>query len=147
MNRLHEYHWRGLDPLYLGAAAALGLGWLMLFAVAKLLPAWQMMLLIGGVAILTALFWQRLMSRKRSGAWLTETHLNVYYGTKHWTFPLSGIQAVGARAAPFYARPPHLELSGGRRINLPLTCLPAAQELRRWFDGRPIRVDAKITLT
>jgi hypothetical protein len=136
-----------LDPLHLGAGAVIVLFWLALFGLARLLPAWQMMLLIGGVAIMTAIFWQRLTSRKRSGAWLTETHLNVYYGAKHWTFPLSGIQAVGARSAPFYARPPHLELAGGRRVHLPLTCLPAAQELRRWFDGKPIRVDAKVTLT
>lgn len=147
MNRLEEYHWRGLDPLHLGSGVALGLCWLALVALAGMLPAWQMMLLIGGVALMTAMYWKRLLARKRSGAWLTETHLNVYYGSKHWIFPLTGIHAVGARSAPFFARPPHLELASGRRIHLPLTCLPAAHELRRWFSDKPIRVDAKVTLS
>ena len=147
MNRLEEYHWRGLDPWHLGTGAALVLLWGALVALADVLPTWQMMLLIAGVSLLTAWFLSRFMGRKRSGAWLTNTHLNVYYGPKHWSFPLTGIHAVGARSAPFFANAPHLELKGGRRIPLPLTCLPTAPELRRWFKDKPIRVDAKITLS
>lgn len=147
MNRIAEYHWRGLDPLLLAGLVGVVAAWLGLFFLVDTLPAWSMVLLIGAVALISTLYLREVMSRKRSGAWMTETHLNVYYGGKHWVFPLSGIRAVGARSAPFFARPPHLELINGRKVPLPLTCLPTAPELRRWFDGRKIRVDAKITLT
>ena len=147
MNRIAEYHWCGLDPLHIAGGVTLLLAWGVMFIMARVLPDWQMILLIGAVALASAAFLRELLNRKSSGAWMTDTHLNVYYGQKHWTFPLTGIRAVGARAAPFYARAPHLELSGGRKVQLPLTCLPAAPVLRRWFNGRPIRVDAKITLT
>lgn len=147
MNRIAEYHWRGLDFLHLAGGVAVVLGWAALFALARTLPDWQMVLLIAAVALLTATYLKRMTTRKRSGAWITASHLHVYYGSKHWSFPLTGIRAVGARSAPFFARAPHLELAGGRRVQLPLTCLPAAPELRRWFDGKPIRVDAKVTLT
>lgn len=147
MNRLQEYHWRGLDALQLAGGLAILLAWVALYALVTLLPAWQMMLLIGAVALMTAAFYRQATSRKRSGSWMTETHLNVYYGNKHWAFPLTGIRAIGARSAPFYTRAPHLELASGRRVQLPLTCLPAAPELRRWFTGKPIKIDAKITMT
>ncbi|MGR1581662.1 hypothetical protein ACSSNL_09360 [Thalassobius sp. S69A] len=147
MNRIAEYHWRGLDPLHATGLAAVTLAWAALLLVARILPDWQMILLTGAVALGTAWYWRSIMSRKRSGAWMTETHLNIYYGSKHWSFPLSGIRAVGARSAPFFARAPHLELTGGRRVQLPLTCLPMAPELRRWFTGKSIRVDAKVTLS
>lgn len=147
MNRIEEYHWRGLDPLHLIWAISVVLAWVVLFLMATRLPDWQMVILIGTVALLTAVFWKQFLTRKRSGAWMTETHLNIYYGNKHWTFPLSGIRAVGARSAPFFARAPHLELAGGRRVQLPLSCLPNAPELRRWFSDKPIKVDAKVTLT
>ena len=147
MNRIEEYHWRGLDPLHVVGTICVFLAWIALFFLAQELPDWQMLMLIGIVAILTAVLWKKLSNRRRSGAWTTETHLNIYYGGKHWTFPLSGIRAVGARSAPFFSRAPHLELTGGRRVPLPLTCLPPASELKRWFADKPIRVDAKVTLT
>lgn len=147
MNRIAEYHWRGLDPLHLTGLALLVLGWMALFILAGALPDWQMIPLIGAIAILSAVYWRNVISRKRAGAWMTDTHLNIYYGSKHWVFPLTGIRAVGARSAPFFARAPHLELVNGRRVPLPLTCLPNAPELRRWFQNKPIRVDAKVTLT
>jgi hypothetical protein len=147
MHRLEEYHWRGLDPLNLGAIVGVVGLWAILIMMAGVLATWQMMLLIAFVALVTAWVLSRFIARKPSGAWITHTHLNIYCGAKHWTFPLSGIRAVGARSAPFFARPPHLELTGGRRVHLPLTCLPPAPELRRWFKEHPIRVDAKITLS
>ena len=147
MNRLQEYHWRGMDLPHLTGAVLILLGWGGLFAVARVLPPWQMFLLIGAVALMTAALYRNTTRQKQSGAWITQTHLNVYYGHKHWAFPLSGIKAIGARSAPFYTRAPHLELSSGRKVNLPLTCLPTAPELRRWMKDQPIRVDANITMT
>lgn len=147
MNRLQEYHGRSLDVLHYAGIVALLACWIGLFALSGHLPEWQMILLIGAVALLTAAFGRHLTTRKSAGAWTTDTHLNIYCGHKHWSFPLSGIRAIGARSAPFFAQAPHLELTSGRKVQLPLTCLPPAPELRRWFDGKPIRVDAKLTLT
>ncbi|SEQ37797.1 hypothetical protein [Thalassovita taeanensis] len=142
MKRIEEYHWQGLDPLQVAKLFALALLWVILFVVADHIQVWQGVLMTSAIALFSAAVWREIMTSIRSGCWLTETHFHIYYGNKHWSFPLAGIASIGGRSAPFLMRAPHLELVGGRRVPLPVTSLPSSRHLRRWFAHSAIRVDA-----
>lgn len=142
MLRIAEYHFDGLDPLQWAKMIALAVLWVLLFVTARHLSVAEGIAMVSFVSFFTALVWRSIVSSTRSGCWLTGTHFHVYYDNKHWSFPLSGIVAISGRSGPFSVAPPYLELTGGRKVCLPLTAMPPARQLRLWFADSAIRVDA-----
>lgn len=142
MLRIAEYHFDGLDPLQWAKMFALAVLWVLLFVTARHLSVAEGVAMVSFVSFFTALVWRGIVSSTQSGCWLTSTHFHIYYGDKHWSFPLSGIVAISGRSGPLSLTPPYLELTGGRKLRLPLTALPPARQLRLWFADSAIRVDA-----
>ncbi len=147
MLRIEEYHFDGLDPLQWTKMAALSLLWILLFVTARYLSVPEGIAMVSCTSFFTALVWRGIVSSTRSGCWLTSSHFQVYYGDKHWAFPLSGIVSISGRGGPFSVASPSLELTGGRKVRLPVTALPPARQLRLWFAHSAIRVDALRNVT
>lgn len=143
MLRIEEYHFDGLDPLQWAKMVGLTALWVLLFVTARHLSVLQGIAMVSGTSFFTALVWRGIVSSTRAGCWMTARHFHVYYGDKHWSFPLSRIETIGGRGGPFSVASPYLELTGGRRVRLPITALPSTRQLRRWFANSAIRVDAE----
>ncbi|WP_323783626.1 hypothetical protein [Thalassovita sp.] len=142
MLRIEEYHFDGLDPLQWTKMLGLSVVWILLFVSARHLSIIEGVVMVSCVSFFTAVVWRGIVSSTRSGCWMTTNHFHVYYGEKHWSFPLSGIASISGRNGPFAIGSPYLELTGGRRVRLPITALPLTKQLRRWFAHSAIRVDA-----
>ncbi|MFY0682550.1 MAG: hypothetical protein JXR13_18405 [Thalassovita sp.] len=142
MTRKAEYHFDGLNPLQWAKLMALGALWVALFMIASQLAVWEGIVLITMISIFTAMVWRQIMTSIRSGCWLTDSHFHVYLDQKQWSFPLSGIAGFKGRRNAFSMRPPQLELISGRQVTLPITAIPPAAQLARWFADSAIHVES-----
>lgn len=142
MMRIEEYHNEGFDLWQTGKWAGVFLLWIALFQISDhvaTLPGAATVLLL---SLATASLCRDLFSQERAGSWISQTHLHVYDGRHHASYPLKRIHAVRGLGLRLLPGCPLLVLRNGRTILLPRTALPQVRDMRRWMASHAIEVSA-----